>query len=223
MERYSPWEEINSRRPCIVIQALMTNNDRLWISITRRFKTERGRFVPFLWQGSPGMVPHDPQAPCRSYYKLEEAWLQSGIFPRRGEICVDLGAAPGGWTWAALKRGARVVAVDAADLKPHVEKHPKCEHLTDNGYAYMPSRTVDWLFCDMIVRPMATLGLLERWLEAKACRKFVVNVKFRGKEPESILSAVRQLQEKCRIRDLVVRHLYYDRNEITLVGGSLYE
>ncbi|GAB1353542.1 hypothetical protein MASR1M12_22780 [Erysipelotrichia bacterium] len=55
---------------------------------------------------------------------------------------------------------------------------PRCEHSIDNGYAYMPQKTVDWMFCDMIVKPMSTLGLLDRWLGAKAHRRFVVNVKF---------------------------------------------
>ena len=143
------------------------------------------------------------------------------MYPKKGEVCVDLGAAPGGWTWAALNRGARVVAVDVADLKRHVENHPRCEHSLDNGYSFMPSKTVDWLFCDMIVKPMATLGLLERWLEQKACRKFVVNVKFRGKQPESILTAIQELKDKYQIPELIIRHLYYDRNEITLIGGKL--
>jgi 23S rRNA (cytidine2498-2'-O)-methyltransferase len=221
MERYQEWSVIDDRRPCLVIQAVLTDSGSLWVSVTRRFKTGRGRFVPLLWKTSPGLVMHDPLAPCRSYYKIEEAWLQTGVFPRKGETCVDLGAAPGGWSWAALKRGAGVIAVDFADLKDHVEKHPRCEHSRDNGYAFMPARTVDWMFCDMIVKPMATLGLLDRWLEHKACRRFVVNVKFRGKQPASILAAVKELQEKHQIPQLIVRHLYFDRNEITLIGGQL--
>ncbi len=220
MERYQEWENIDERKPCLVIQGVLVADDRLWISIGKRFKTENGRFVPVLWKSNPGLVPHDDQAPCRSYYKLEEAWTQTGTFPRKNEVCVDIGAAPGGWTWAALKRGARVIAVDFANLKPHVESHPRCEHSRDNGYAFEPLRTVDWLFCDMIVKPMATLGLLERWLEKKLCRKFVVNVKFRGKDPETILVAIDELQKKYQIPVLIVRHLYFDRNEITLIGGN---
>ncbi|NCB37536.1 MAG: hypothetical protein EOM80_02095 [Erysipelotrichia bacterium] len=221
MERFQKWGDIDEKRPCLIIQTVLVGPDRLWISVSKRFKTEHGRFVPFLWQNSPGLIAHDPLAPCRSYYKIEEAWQQTGIYPRKGETCVDIGAAPGGWTWAALKRGAKVIAVDFADLKKHVENHPNCEHSLDNGYAFMPRKTVDWLFCDMIVKPMATLGLLDRWLEQKACRKFVVNVKFRGKQPASILAAIKDLREKHRIPELIIRHLYFDRNEITLIGGKL--
>ncbi|MFZ5950269.1 MAG: SAM-dependent methyltransferase [Candidatus Rifleibacteriota bacterium] len=217
-EKYKAWEDIDEKKPCLVVQAVLTGIDSLWVSTSKRTKTELGRFVPFMRSMIPGSIPTDPQAPCRSYYKLEEAWQQAGIHPRRGETCVDLGAAPGGWTWAALKRGARVIAVDFADLKPHVEKHPNCEHSIDNGYAFMPSRKADWMFCDMIVRPMATIGLLERWLKQKACRRFVVNVKYRGKEPETILAAIEELRVQYEIRHLIIRHLYHDRNEITLIG-----
>lgn len=221
MERFLEWDEIDEKRPCLVIQAVMVDPDRLWVSVAKRFKTERGVLVPVLWHNNPGLIIHDPLAPCRSYYKIEEAWQQAGVFPRKGETCVDVGAAPGGWSWAALKRGANVIAVDAAKLKKHVETHPRCEHSIDNGYAFMPKKKVDWLFCDMIVKPMATLGLLDRWLEQKACRKFVVNVKFRGKEPDSILAAIKELQAKHQIPELIIRHLYFDRNEITLIGGQL--
>lgn len=219
LEKYQPWESIDEKRPCLVVQVVLTSTDQLWVSTAKRLKTEMGRFVPFMRSLIPGSIPHDSQAPCRSYYKLEEAWQQTGVLPRKGDVCIDLGAAPGGWTWAALKRGARVIAVDFADLKPHVESHPRCEHSLDNGYAFMPARPVDWMFCDMIVRPLATLGLLDRWLEQKACRKFVVNVKFRGKEPETILAAIEELRQKHQLSSLIIKHLYYDRNEITLIGG----
>ncbi len=221
MERFQEWDGIDENSSCIVIQGVMIDSDRVWVSVAKRFKIERNRYAPVLWHNSPGLIAHDPQAPCRSYYKIEEAWQQAGVFPRKGETCVDVGAAPGGWSWAALKRGARVIAVDAADLKDHVENHPHCEHSIDNGYAFMPDKKVDWLFCDMIVRPLATLGLLDRWLEQKACRKFVVNVKFRGKQPASILAAIKELEVKHQIPELIVRHLYFDRNEITLIGGQL--
>jgi len=81
----------------------------------------------------------------------------------------------------------------------------------------MPEKAVDWLLCDMIVRPMATIGLVERWLEAGMCRGFVVNVKFRGKDPSSILNAIEKLGKRFALDRLRVKHLFHDRNEITLI------
>ena len=61
----------------------------------------------------------DPLAPSRSYLKAEEAYLILGQEPAAGETVADLGAAPGGWSYSAARRGARGV-VDPklpADLK----------------------------------------------------------------------------------------------------------
>ena len=38
------------------------------------------------------------ESPSRAAKKLEEAFDWFGVAPSRGDRCVDLGAAPGGWT-----------------------------------------------------------------------------------------------------------------------------
>ncbi|MGZ3426947.1 MAG: SAM-dependent methyltransferase [Polyangia bacterium] len=51
---------------------------------------------------------HVPEiAPSRAAMKLEEAFLWLDRAPDPGDVCVDLGAAPGGWTWVLLERRAR--------------------------------------------------------------------------------------------------------------------
>lgn len=59
----------------------------------------------------------DPLAPSRSYLKIEEAFRVLGRAPEKNDLVIDLGAAPGGWSYSALKRGARVTAVDNGPLK----------------------------------------------------------------------------------------------------------
>ena len=216
MERYRDWQTLSDRQPFVLVQCLILARDLAIVSLGETFRNIAGRLVPAPWPNPGLLVKSDPMAPCRSYYKLEEAWIEAGREPRLGEVCVDLGAAPGGWTWSALQRGAAVVAVDAADLESKVSDHPRCNHLRENGYAYLPPRKVDWLLCDMIVKPLATLGLLERWLEGGHCRGFVVNIKFRGKDPSSILASIDELRERFGLLNLGIRHLFHDRNEITI-------
>jgi len=43
--------------------------------------------------------------PSRAYLKLWEALTLIGRRPEPGETCVDLGASPGGWSWALSKMG----------------------------------------------------------------------------------------------------------------------
>ncbi|HNW36171.1 MAG TPA: SAM-dependent methyltransferase, partial [Candidatus Ozemobacteraceae bacterium] len=217
MERYRPWRKIAEEGRGIVITGLLTKRDEMWLSVSQTSRDAAGVLSPSPWPGPEALIEHDPAAPCRSYYKLEEAWLEAGTAPGRNRLCVDIGAAPGGWTWSALKRGAHVIAVDAADLDPKIAANPNCDHRRDNGYEFLPDKPADWLLCDMIVRPMATIGLVERWLEAGLCRGFVVNLKFRGKEPASILEAVLKLKERFHLENLRAKHLFHDRNEITLI------
>ena len=54
--------------------------------------------------------------PNRAYRKLWEAFVVLGRFPERGDVAVDLGASPGGWSWLLAELGCRVVAVDKAPL-----------------------------------------------------------------------------------------------------------
>jgi 23S rRNA (cytidine2498-2'-O)-methyltransferase len=218
MTRFFDFTGGDDKRNSVIIQGLMTRKNQVWGSVSERIRMNPRLQVPLLWRGNPGNVPPAPAAPCRSYYKIEEAWRFSGICPTKGCLCIDLGAAPGGWTWAALQRGARVTAVDSADLAGPVADHPNCTHSRDNGYEFMPDKTVDWMFCDMIVRPMAALGLLDRWLSAGACRHFVMNVKFRGLGIGGILTRIDELASQHAVKNLSVRHLFFDRSEITLIG-----
>lgn len=218
MERFVARKEVAALPSFVVVQGVLVNEQEMWCSIVQTSRLPGGRLVPSVWNIREEPVPLDLEAPCRSYYKIEEAWLATGIAPQSGELCIDIGAAPGGWTWAALKRGARVIAVDDAEMAPVVSKHPRLEHRRENGYAFMPEKPADWMFCDMIARPLATLGLLERWLEQRACRHFVVNIKFRGKQPGTVVSAANELLAKHNVSQRLVRHLFYDRNEITLAG-----
>ncbi|MEO1335685.1 MAG: SAM-dependent methyltransferase, partial [Myxococcota bacterium] len=55
--------------------------------------------------------------PSRAALKLEEAIDWIGMGPEGGDLCVDLGAAPGGWTQVAMRRGAAVIAVDPGTMK----------------------------------------------------------------------------------------------------------
>ncbi|MEA2054495.1 MAG: RlmE family RNA methyltransferase [Candidatus Thermoplasmatota archaeon] len=54
---------------------------------------------------------------ARSAYKLLQINQKYRII-KRGDVVVDLGASPGGWSQVAVKLGARVIAVDIQDMQP---------------------------------------------------------------------------------------------------------
>ncbi len=183
---------------------------------------DRGFFAREAWFGGQRRMADDAAAPSRSYLKVEEAYGLLEREPRPGESVVDLGAAPGGWSYSAARRGALVVAVDNGPLKQGARGHPGIEHVRADAFGFLApgDRAVDWLFCDMVEDPHRVLReILMPWVERRACRRFVVNLKFGRADALVLLAEVRaQLQPHC-VR-LVVRHLFHDREEFTVAGAT---
>lgn len=165
----------------------------------------------------------DPEAPSRSYLKIEEAYRIIGLQPRKDEKVVDLGAAPGGWSYSALKRGAEVTAVDNGWLREPVKSHPNITYLKEDALKFKPGKSFDWLFCDMIGNPDLILDMLNKWLKNAWCLRFVVNLKIGRSDPIILLKKIKDLKRglilQCSL--LKIRHLYHDREEITLVGKHI--
>ena len=151
--------------------------------------------------------------PGRAYLKLWELFTLLGRRPRPGELCVDLGASPGGWTWVLASLGCRVFSVDKAPLDPRTARMPGVNHCTGSGFALDPRDVgrVDWLFSDMICYPEKLLGVLLRWLEAGACRNAVCTLKFQS---ETDHATARRF---AAIPGGSLRHLSRNRHELTFV------
>lgn len=162
----------------------------------------------------------DPDAPSRSYLKIEEAFQIFGYAPGKNEAVVDLGAAPGGWSHSALKRDAKVIAIDNGPLKGPVASHPKVTHLKVDAFKYAPLKPADWLLCDILDKPEAVLKLLNHWLSHQWCRRFIVNLKIGKNDPIVLLKAIRNPQNgiASQSKFLLIKQLYHDRQEITLMG-----
>ena len=120
--------------------------------------------------------------PNRAYLKLWEALTRLGRRPGPGDLCVDLGASPGGWTWVLQRLGARVVSVDKAPLDPSLASLAGIEYRCESAFALDPRAIgpVDWLFSDVVCYPKRLLSLVQKWLAAGTVRRFVCTVKFQG-------------------------------------------
>ncbi|WP_149539153.1 SAM-dependent methyltransferase [Siccirubricoccus phaeus] len=126
--------------------------------------------------------------PSRAYLKLWEALTRAGRWPAPGETCLDLGAAPGGWSWALARLGARVIAVDKAPLDPEVAALPNVEQRQESAFALDPREMppVDWLFSDVICYPARLLALVRRWLEAGRARHVCCTIKYQGETDHAV-------------------------------------
>jgi 23S rRNA (cytidine2498-2'-O)-methyltransferase len=167
------------------------------------------------------------EAPSRSTMKLAEAIEvfmdrseQTRIL-KSGMQAVDLGAAPGGWTWQLVKRGIRVTAVDNGPMKGALANHPLVQHLKQDGFKYAPRKAVDWLVCDMVEKPSKVAALIGAWFAAGWCKHAIFNLKLPMKQRvaalDSALGGIRkQLDEEGINYRMIAKQLYHDREEVTV-------
>jgi 23S rRNA (cytidine2498-2'-O)-methyltransferase len=148
--------------------------------------------------------------PSRAYLKLWEALTRIGAWPLPGEECLDLGAAPGGWTWALARLGARITAIDKAALDPRVAATPGVIWREGSAFTVAPEK-VDWLVCDVIAYPRRLLALVERWIAADAARRIVCTLKFQGETDHDASKAF------AAIEGGRLMHLFHNKHELTFV------
>ena len=167
-------------------------------------------------------------APSRSTLKLEEAFLvlldddERKRWLKPGMTAVDLGAAPGGWTWQLVRRSIRTIAIDNGPMDAALMDSGLVEHRRADGFRYQPPRTVDWLVCDMVEQPRRIAALVARWVAERRCRRAIFNLKLpmkkRYDEVQLCLSILRDALGAAA--DLRAKQLFHDREEITVYAGG---
>ena len=167
------------------------------------------------------------KAPSRSTLKLEEAihWFlskdQQHELIKNGMTAVDLGAAPGGWTWQFVQRNCLVTAIDNGPMDDELMKTGMVEHLQTDAFTYVPKKKVDWLVCDMAERPLHVSRLIARWFTSKQCSNAIFNLKLPMKKrlasvQECITLLDKTLTQAGIKHNIQAKHLYHDREEITV-------
>jgi 23S rRNA C2498 (ribose-2'-O)-methylase RlmM len=201
----------------LLVQVVALGRTRALVSAAAPRPLPTGGLDLLPWPAGDAPVVLDRGPPSRAYQKLEEAFAWMGAAPRAGETCVDLGAAPGGWTATLLKRGARVVAVDRAPVAPALARHPHVAMVIGNAFNYLPSTPVDWLVCDVVCEPPRSLALVDRWLSQGLCRNLVVTVKFKGRAGYRVLQELPALFARLTPAFARVKQLGHNKNEVTVM------
>ncbi len=179
------------------------------------------------WPGGIPRLRFPSSAPSRSTLKLEEALLtlldagERERWLKPGMRAVDLGAAPGGWTWQLVRRSLHVTAVDNGPIDAALMASGLVDHRREDGFRYRPGHAVDWLVCDMVEQPRKVAARMAEWLAGGWCRYAIFNLKLpmkkrydevllcRGLVATAVATAGRRL-------DWRARQLYHDREEITV-------
>ena len=150
--------------------------------------------------------------PSRAYLKLYEILTLMQKCPQKNEVCLELGAAPGSWTWLLAKYSKKVIACDRAPLDPMIiQGNPNIQFIQGDAFKLTPDTigSIDWLFSDIICYPEKLLTYLKLWIDQKACKNFVCTLKFQGEVDFAIV------KEFEKIEGSHVVHLYHNKHELT--------
>jgi 23S rRNA (uridine2552-2'-O)-methyltransferase len=87
----------------------------------KKIRTAKGRKISSIkWLERQLTDPYVQKAKSEGYrsraaYKIMEIDAKAHIL-KRGQLVVDLGAAPGGWCQVAVKKGCKVIAIDILEM-----------------------------------------------------------------------------------------------------------
>lgn len=178
------------------------------------------------WPGGIPRLRQPSSAPSRATLKLEEALLrlldegERERLLRAGMQAVDLGAAPGGWTWQLVRRGIHVTAVDNGPMDERLIASGLVDHRREDGFRFRPPHPVDWMVCDMVESPIRVAELVTRWFESGWCRACVFNLKLpmkkRYQETRRCLDYIESRLDAAGLPHVLsCKQLYHDREEVT--------
>ncbi len=161
--------------------------------------------------GAVEFVENKSAPPNRAYLKLWEALTLAGKWPQPGELCLDLGASPGGWSWVLQSLGARVIAIDRATLDPEIAGLPGIDYRAESAFALEPHDIgpADWLCSDIVCYPAKLLELVKRWLASGLVRNFVCTIKFQGETDHAAAASF------AAIPGSRLMHLHHNKHELT--------
>lgn len=193
---------LQAELPSIGVFSLLDNN-RLLFSSTRLKKWPDGQCF---------FIEDKENPPNRAYLKLWEALTLLNRYPQKGDLALDLGASPGGWTYVMQSFGAQVTAVDKAPLSPKIASLPGVQCLQQSAFALEPEQsevTYNWVLSDVACYPERAYNLIMKWIESKKAKQLIFTIKLQGKTDLKII------QELQKIPNSHISNLFYNKHEAT--------
>jgi 23S rRNA C2498 (ribose-2'-O)-methylase RlmM len=204
-------------RPPRLLQVLVPDGWRAWVSLSDVGDADPLVAWPARFPAGRAQVSGFEDAPSSAYRKLVEAlaWLDGG--PGHGDVVLDLGAAPGGWSYVLLEKGAEVIAFDRAELDPRVAGRGGLTHIKKDAFVEAPLNEANWLVCDIIDRPERTLELIERAVAEPGLSGLAVTVKLTRPVDNAALDAARRVATTTAGFVGRAKQLVHNKCEITVL------
>lgn len=151
--------------------------------------------------------------PNRAYLKLWEVFSIEDLKISQDDCALEIGAAPGGWSWVLSQYFKKVYTFDRADLDPKIKKIKNIYHTKGDAFKINPSdyKDVTWFFSDLICTADKIVETIQFWLNESRVKNYVVTVKFQGETPFEVIDKL------LKIPDSKIVHLYHNKNEVTFI------
>ena len=131
------------------------------------------------------------------------------------QICLDMGASPGGWTWVLAELHNKVFAIDRAPLdKSLMESYGKnIEYIKSDAFNidFNKFSHIDWLFCDVICYPEKLYEFIIKTIKLRKIRNFICSLKFKGETDFDVIENFNKIEGSQII------HLFNNKHELTWI------
>lgn len=178
----------------------------------------------FLPAGRIEFVEDHENPPSRAYLKIQESLTMARLLfnvelPNESSRCFEAGACPGGWTWVLAGLGAKVFAVDRAELAPNLMQNPLVKFLAHDAFTLTPEEVcknldcekLDWVFSDVICYPERLLEWCKKWIDSGRTQNMICTIKMQGAIDWNIVN------QFAEIPNSRVVHLNYNKHELTWI------
>jgi 23S rRNA (cytidine2498-2'-O)-methyltransferase len=151
----------------------------------------------------------------RAEFKLREALYILDYKPEKDALALDLGAAPGGWSYTLAESGMRVIAIDPAKINEEVSKHKNVIHIQKKAEDYFISEKIGLIVNDMNMDSNKSAKIMLSLSNKLKSRGYVImTIKLtHGPYADRINEVKRILSNDFNFID--VRCLFHNRQEVT--------
>lgn len=199
-----------------VLDVVLVEPNQWWVG------WHRASAPPSRWPG--GVCPVEPpeDVVSRAYLKMAEALAWSRLPLEPGDVCVEIGSAPGGSCQTLLDRGCVVTGIDPAEMATEVVDRENFTHVRarSKDLKRREFRGIPWLMADLNVAPNYTLETVESIVTHKATsfRGLILTLKLLEWE---LAEHIPEYLERIRgwgFEYVRARQLSYNRQEICVAA-----
>jgi 23S rRNA (cytidine2498-2'-O)-methyltransferase len=203
-------------RGSLVLDCVIVEPNQWWIG------WHRAASVASRWPGGVPQVDLDREVVGRAYWKMHEALAWSRLPIAEGDLCVEIGSAPGGSVQCLLERDLRVIGIDPAEMSSAITEHPCFVHIRKRAsdVRRREFRNVRWLMADSNVAPKHTLDTVEQIVthDEVHIRGMILTLKLLDWQLAEQIPHYIERVRSWGYQYVRVRQLAYNRREFCLIA-----